>query len=284
MFVGTVRPAVFAVVAGDFLARPLVRQALRPLSSFVGVVVVGVTGFAVLGRVGVVEATFWLVDTTSIELHFQTHEGPATLTKAFAIAVRVALVLTGLWLGETVLTASFGDRIQEEYNRMQNEREIAELDRHVLVCGYGVFGQTVADRLSGNGRDVVVVEFDTNEAARAERDGFPTVTGDARREEVLNRAQIAEASVVVAAIDDSNANVQIAMMARQLAPNVRVVVRIGESVYESLARRAGADEVVVPEVASAERVSETIEGVWPTEGTVRSRSRRVGDDDAHTRS
>jgi voltage-gated potassium channel len=145
---------------------------------------------------------------------------------------------------------------------MQQERKLADLAEHVVVCGYGMFGRTVAARLAEAGRDVIIVEFDTNEAARAERDGHFVVTGDARRESVLQEAAINRASAVVTAIDDSNANIQIAMLTRQLAPSARVVVRIGEEVYEALARRAGADEVVIPEVASAERVVDTLDARW----------------------
>jgi voltage-gated potassium channel len=262
MLFGVVPHYMAVDVVGDLRQRPLLRRALRPLGAFLIVVVVAVGGFSLLGRVGLVEAAFWLIDTTSIELHFATHEGPEMLTKAYAIFVRVALVVTGLWLGETVLTAAFDGQLQGEFRRMQQERKLADLADHVVVCGYGMFGRTVAGRLATTSRDVVIVEFDTSEAARAERDGHLVVTGDARRESVLQEAAVERASAVVTAIDDSNANIQIAMLTRQLAPSARVVVRIGEEVYEALARRAGADEVVIPEVASAERVVDTLGDRW----------------------
>jgi Trk K+ transport system NAD-binding subunit len=43
-----------------------------------------------------------------------------------------------------------------------------------------------------------------------------------------------------------------------LAPEVTLVVRVGDEMYESLARRAGADEVVIPEVVSGEQVIESL--------------------------
>lgn len=84
------------------LERPVLRQALVPVSAFVTIVAVGVVGFVELAGVGFVEATFWLVDPTGIELHFAAHEGPERATKLFAIAVTVGLVLAGVWTGETV--------------------------------------------------------------------------------------------------------------------------------------------------------------------------------------
>lgn len=244
--------------AGLVGERPILGRALRPLATFASVVVVGVVGFAVLGDVGFVEATFWLVDLTSVELHFRTHEGPERATKAFAVLVRVGLVVATLWTAETVLTAAFGGQIQEELKRVQDRRAIDEVEDHVIVCGYGMFGRTVAQRLRDAGRDVVVIERDETEFAAVERDDFLGEQGDARDEQRLARAGVEEASALVAAIDDSNANIQIGIVASQLAPDLRVVVRVGDEMYESLARRAGADEVVIPEVASGQQVGDLL--------------------------
>jgi voltage-gated potassium channel len=128
----------------------------------------------------------------------------------------------------------------------------------VVICGYGMFGRTVADSLATD-RDVVVVEIDEGQYERAiDEAGVLAVNADARREETLTRASVRRADTVVAAIDDSNANIQIAIAAGQLAPEVTLVVRVGDEMYESLARRAGADEVVIPEVVSGEQVIESL--------------------------
>ena len=56
-------------------------------------------------------------------------------------------------------------------------------------------------------------------------------------------------------MDSSNTNVEIAITASQLAPDVFVVVRVGDQMYEQLARRAGADAVIIPEVVSGQQVT-----------------------------
>lgn len=245
-------------VLGGVIDRPLLRHALVPLLAFGGVVVIGVAGFVFLGDVGVIEATFWLVDLTSIELHFAEAEGPETATKAYAVLVTVGLVVTGLWVGETVLGAAFGGQMQEELKYMQTQRAIDDAQNHVIICGYGMFGRTIADHLHENGTDVVVIELDEVEFEQALADDVLALHGDARREETLREAGITRAKTVVTAIDDSNANIQTAITAGQIAPTVRLVVRVGDAMYEPLARRAGADEVIIPEVVSGEKVTETL--------------------------
>ncbi|MFB6081613.1 MAG: TrkA family potassium uptake protein [Halanaeroarchaeum sp.] len=238
--------------------RPLLRHMLRPLAAFGAIVLVGVVGFWYWAHVGLVDALFWIIDPTSIELHFQAHDGDGRVVKAFAVLVRAGMVVTVFWIGETALASAFGGQIHEELQHMRMERQIADRSDHVVVCGYGTFGKTIANALAADGRDPVVIERQDAQFDRALDDGLLAVQGDARREEVLKEAGVDRATVVVAAIDDSNANIQIAITAGQLAPEVRIVVRVGDGMYEQLARRAGADEVIIPEVASAEQVTGTL--------------------------
>lgn len=234
-------------------SRPVLRRVAVPLAAFGTVVVGGVAGFVSMAHVSVVEAVFWLFDPAGITLH-----GAGEDVKAFAIVVFSGLVLTGLWIGETVVSAAFGGQIQEEIRRVQTERKIEEMEDHVVICGYGIFGRTVARRLRDRDVPVVAIERDPTELDQVREDGVLGIEADTRREEALLDAGIERATAVVAAIDESNANIQIAINASQLAPNVEVVVRVGDQMYESLARRAGADEVVVPEVISGEQVTQSL--------------------------
>ena len=225
---------------------------------FVSLTVAGVAGFVLLAGVGPIEAAFWLLDPTSIELHFEAHDGPATLVRAYAIVILGGLILTGLWTGETAVSAAFGGQIHDELTRMQVHQQIGDLDDHVVVCGYGTFGKTVTDGLADTDRSVVVIERQGEQYEQAVEDGYLAIEGDAREQDTLEAAGIERAATVVGAVDDTNTNVQVAVRATQLAPTVSVVVRAGDQMDEALARRVGADEVVVPEVLSGEQVSATL--------------------------
>lgn len=240
------------------LNRPLLRRVVRPVVAFASIVVAGVVGFAALAGVGIVEALFWLLDPTSIELYVESHDAPATALRAYAIVVQSGLVLTGLWIGETVLSATFGGRIGTELKQMQVARTIERCENHVIVCGYGTFGKTIARTFTDSDRAVVVIETQETEYERALEDDALAVQGDGRREGVLHEAGVERAATVVGAIDDSNANIQIAITTGEVAPDATVVVRVGDEMYESVARRAGADIVIIPEIVSGEQVTRTL--------------------------
>jgi voltage-gated potassium channel len=250
------------LVAGEYvralLSRPLARRVGRPVAAFAALVVAGVVGFGALAGVGAIEALFWLLDPTSIEIFVASHDAPARSLRAFALVVESGLILSGLWIGETVVSATFGGRIGTELRQMQVERTIDETEQHVVVCGYGTFGKTIARQLRDRDRPVVVVETGDGQYERALDDGLLAVQGDARREELLVEAGTERADAVVGAVDDANVNIQVAITAGELAPDARVVVRAGDEMYESVARRAGADEVIVPEVVSGEQVTTTL--------------------------
>jgi hypothetical protein len=236
----------------------VLRRAAYPLLAFIAVVVFGVGGFMLVSDIGVLDATFWVIDPTSVELHFQEHgtEAQERTAKAISVSTRVLLVLTGAWIAESVLSAAFGGSIKEELKKVQVKKEIDETNDHVVVCGYGMFGRTVANGLDEKDVPVVVVESETDQYDRALSDGHLAVNGDARREGVLREAGTETARRVICAVDDSNVNIQTAVVVSQIAPDCRAVVRVGDEMYESLARRAGADEVVIPEVMSGESVTD----------------------------
>lgn len=227
---------------------------LRPVVVFAAIVVIGVLGFSTVDGIGIVDALFWLLDPTSIELHFQNHDGPATLIKGYAIVVLSGLVVAGLWIGETVFSAAFGGQIQDELKHMQIEQNIETLEDHIIICGYGTFGKTIAAQLRDVDREVVVIEQQERQYQRAINDDLLAISGDARREEMLTDAGIKRADTVIGAIDDSNANIQISIAASQLAPTVTLIIRVGDQRDEALARRAGADTVIIPEIVSGEQV------------------------------
>jgi voltage-gated potassium channel len=153
----------------------------------------------------------------------------------------VSVVVAVFWTGETALTAAFGGQIKEELRRVKNQRERTSISEHTITVATGCS----AERSREHGRGVVV-EHDPAQYERALDADLLGVDGDARREVVLRDAGIDRADTLVAAIDDSNVNVQIALLATQLAPDLTVIVRVGDETYESVARHAGADDVMIP--------------------------------------
>ena len=101
------------------------------------------------------------------------------------------------------------------------------LKDHVVVCGLGHVGYRVVEELRALGEDAVGVEREPSEFVTTLRaQGVPVHVGDARRDDLLAETGIARAKAVVCATNDDLANLEIALDAKRMNPNIRVVMRM----------------------------------------------------------
>jgi len=101
-------------------------------------------------------------------------------------------------------------------------------NNHHLLVGLGHLGFRVACSLCDMEQDVVVVEANPSAelVASVKRLGIPVIDDNASREPTLEAAGIKRACSIVLCMQNDSLNLQIALKARHLNPNIRVVVRI----------------------------------------------------------
>jgi voltage-gated potassium channel len=99
---------------------------------------------------------------------------------------------------------------------------------HIVLCGLGRIGFRILQQLVRTHEEVVVVEKDGEgqfvKDARAL--GAPVIIADPTRETVLEQAGVRAARTIIIATDDDLANLEIALDARDLQPDIRVVLRM----------------------------------------------------------
>ncbi len=99
---------------------------------------------------------------------------------------------------------------------------------HVVVFGLGNVGTRVATLMHNLGIPVVCIERDDSArgiaAARAME--IPVLTGDAPLEDQLRRARVHTSRAVLGLTGDDAANLEAALEARALSPDVRIVLRL----------------------------------------------------------
>jgi CPA2 family monovalent cation:H+ antiporter-2 len=120
-------------------------------------------------------------------------------------------------------------------------------DRHILICGYGRSGQSLAHVLEAEKVPFVALDLDPDRVREAAMAGESVVYGDATRRETLLAAGVHRAAVLVVTYDDTAGAVRLLHLVRTLAPQLPVVVRTATDADIGRLREAGATEVV-PEV------------------------------------
>lgn len=127
------------------------------------------------------------------------------------------------------------------------EQAIAQLDDHVIIVGYGLNGRNLARVLKAAGIPYIVLEQNGHVVRQARLEREPIHFGDGTRPEVLHHVGIQRARALVLAIAAPADERRGVAVARQLSPNVRIIVRTRYVAAVEELTRLGADEIIPEE-------------------------------------
>jgi len=222
---------------------------LRALAAVAALVVAAVIVFHAFGRdVSWLDAIYMVVvSLTGVgygEIVDTSHSPALRAFNIVVLVVGVSLMLYVLSLATAFFVeGNFGSR----FRRRRMERKIAGFTGHFVVCGAGETGSLVLDELGKTGASAAVVDLKADRlASLAERPGLATVEGDATDLETLERAGLARASCVVAALPHEKDNLVVTVLVRQKDPAIRIVARHVDPAMADRLRKAGADATVSP--------------------------------------
>lgn len=132
----------------------------------------------------------------------------------------------------------FGSALINKQNRGEKWQiaMASTLNEHVIVCGAGKIGFRVILELRKLGREVVVIErnADGRFIDKLRSMSIPLIIADARRSETLYKANIERAAAIIPCTEDELTNLDIALDARDIKPDIKVVLRMFDP---DLARR-----------------------------------------------
>ena len=117
-------------------------------------------------------------------------------------------------------------------------------DKHAILCGYGRTGQHLARFLEKENIPLVALDLDPERVREAAGAGDSVVYGDASQRETLIAAGILRANVVIVTSNDPQLALRVLHHARELRPELPVVVRAAEESDIARFEAAGAAEVV----------------------------------------
>jgi CPA2 family monovalent cation:H+ antiporter-2 len=103
--------------------------------------------------------------------------------------------------------------------------ELPPVSGHVIIAGYGLNGRNLARVLRAAGIPYRIIELNIESIRAGRKQGEPILYGDGTRREVLHAARIEAARVLVVAISDATATRRIAALAREMNPNLHIIVR-----------------------------------------------------------
>ena len=118
---------------------------------------------------------------------------------------------------------------------------------HVIIVGFGLNGRNLARVLNETGIKFVVVELNPDTVRSETAKGEKIIFGDSSKEEILNRASIKQAKIIVFAISDPHTTRRSLLLAKKMNPDIYAIVRTRYTSEISSLITLGADEVIPEE-------------------------------------
>ena len=129
---------------------------------------------------------------------------------------------------------------------------IESLTGHVIIAGYGIVGRCVAESLAARKGQFCIVELNPATVSRLAHGPVPIIKGDIRRPEILKQAGIERCAALALAMPDEKQVLEALKIARDLRPNLPVIVRTTFSSAGMQAVQLGGIPVVAEQVVARE--------------------------------
>ena len=141
----------------------------------------------------------------------------------------IMLVVTALTMTVTPIIGMLNERLllprlgtKESIKRPMDH--IAKSQKIILV-GFGHFGSTIGRFLRTQGVEATILDHDSNRVDFLRKMGFEVYYGDATRTDLLESAGIAEANILICAMDNPDVIKKLAKTVKENYPQVKLMVR-----------------------------------------------------------
>lgn len=122
------------------------------------------------------------------------------------------------------------------------------------ILGLGKFGTTLAETLSRNGKQVLVIDADADRINAIADNVTYAVIGDPTNERVLRSAGVKDYQCAVVCTTEVNENILLTIQLKEMGVQ-KVIARALNEGHHKVLEKIGADSIVFPERDSAEKLA-----------------------------
>jgi voltage-gated potassium channel len=214
------------------------------LCALLVLIVAGSFAFALVEHVSPAFGLLWTLDTITTLGNISE---PSDTGGRVIVAVLEIIGIGTLFYGLATVAEFF---VSGQLSGILDERRFIKMidsySEHYIVCGYGRVGRQVARDLREHNAQIVVIDHNPAHRETATADGVIYIEGHASDDDVLIQAGIERAAAVIACVDSDAENIYVALSARELRSDIKVIARAAADDAERKLIRAGADQVISP--------------------------------------
>jgi len=169
------------------------------------------------------------------------------------LGLSTAAVIAGQ-LARSFLERNFKAIIEANKMRKKTRR----LKDHFIVCGFGDIGSSISNELFNSGIPFVIIEDNDHIAEFAMMKNYLVINGKATYDDTLIEAGIKRARGIVVCLGDDSLNMYVTLAAREMNPNLLIIVRGYKPDGEKRMLRAGANSVIYPLKLGGQQMAQII--------------------------
>lgn len=147
----------------------------------------------------------------------------------------------------------FEGELREVLSHYMINQKVRKLKNHVIICGFGKNGYRASKEFLRDKIPFLVIDLHENSHQEG-MDRFVLdnnvayIEGDATQDDVLKDAGVERAYALITTLPSDADNVFVTLTARQLNPMIKIIARANETSTEQKLLRAGADQLVRPDL------------------------------------
>jgi len=212
------------------------------------IIIVGIVGYMSIESASFIDALF--MTTISITTVGYGEVVPLSESgKWFTIFLLITSWGTFAFAITRITQFVVSGEINQYFKTKKLMKNIAELNNHVILCGYGRNGHQAAQILKAHKVPFIVIEKDVELIQRKLKEGEDILhlEGDSTDDDLLRLAGVERARALITTLPVDAQNVFIVLSARSLNHNIQIISRASEAATVPKLKKAGANNVIMPD-------------------------------------
>jgi CPA2 family monovalent cation:H+ antiporter-2 len=169
----------------------------------------------------------------------QTNVIPYTLSLSLSLIIALSMLLTPFLF---IVFDKMTHRMKDQGPK--SAEDVIDDQGSVIIVGIGRFGQIVNRLALATGIKTVVIDRHIEQIDAMRRFGVKGYFGDPTRPDLMHAAGLMSAKILVVAVDDTAAAIQLVAHARKERPDIFIIARAYDRNHVYHLYRAGADQIV----------------------------------------
>ncbi len=184
-------------------------------AAILAIVLLGVAGYTILEGWPLGDSLYMVIITLST-VGFREVRPLSPAGQYLTIFLILTGVATFAYAAASFARLAIEGELRRLVGRRRMDKEIARLEGHFIICGFGRVGRAVARNLRAEGSSIVVIDAGSDAVEQLRLADVPFVQGNAVDEVVLLKAGLPRARGLLLTLSNEADNVYVTLLAKDL--------------------------------------------------------------------